>query len=221
MKPAPRITLSGEQRAILARWSRCRSTPVRLMQRAKIVLLAAEGKMNKDIAAELGIMPNTVVRWRRRFIDGGLAAIEKDRPRGGRQGCHAFLISPCRIPGKRRFRSRSDCIPLSAMPWRDASAVAAKRRNRLISATGPPCRLASWAAKPVMDSGIGAAIAVCLFSQRPTPLSAVKNGWCSTSDTGVGRYAFSKVALTPPLDVIALLWSPSKFGAGSHRSCVA
>ncbi|MCB9855352.1 MAG: helix-turn-helix domain-containing protein [Phycisphaerales bacterium] len=85
MKSAPKITLTDEQRAILVRWSRGRSTPVRLMERAKIVLLAAEGKMNKDIAAELGIMPNTVVRWRRRFFDGGLAAIEKDRPRGGRK----------------------------------------------------------------------------------------------------------------------------------------
>lgn len=84
MKTAPRITLTDEQREALTRWSRGRSTPVRLMQRAKIVLLAAEGMMNKDIAAELGIMPNTVVRWRARFATGGLEAIEKDAPRGGR-----------------------------------------------------------------------------------------------------------------------------------------
>jgi transposase len=55
------------------------------MQRAKIVLLAAEGKMNKEIAAELGINPNTVVRWRSRFAQGGIASIEKDAPRGGRK----------------------------------------------------------------------------------------------------------------------------------------
>ena len=85
MKSAPRITVTDEQRETLSRWSRGRSTPVRLMQRAKIVLLAAEGKMNKDIATELGIMPNTVVRWRGRFATGGLAAIEKDAPRGGRK----------------------------------------------------------------------------------------------------------------------------------------
>lgn len=85
MKSAPRIILTDEQRAVLLRWSRGRSTPVRLMERAKIVLLAAEGKMNKDIATELGIMPNTVVRWRGRFARGGLVAIEKDLPRGGRK----------------------------------------------------------------------------------------------------------------------------------------
>lgn len=85
MKSAPQISLTDEQHEMLTRWSRGRSTPVRLMQRAKIVLLAAEGKMNKVIAAELGIMPNTVVRWRGRFAKGGLSAIEKDLPRGGRK----------------------------------------------------------------------------------------------------------------------------------------
>ncbi len=85
MKSAPRILLTDEQRSVLTRWSRGRSTAVRLMQRARIVLLAAEGRMNKDIAVELGIRPNTVVRWRGRFAAGGLAAIEKDAPRGGRR----------------------------------------------------------------------------------------------------------------------------------------
>ncbi len=85
MKSAPRIILTDDQGLTLTRWSRGRRTPVRLTQRSQIVLLAAEGKMNKDIAAELGIMPNTVVRWRGRFATGGLAAIEKDAPRGGRK----------------------------------------------------------------------------------------------------------------------------------------
>ena len=85
MKSAPRIILTDEQRQTLTRWSRGRSTPVRPMQRAKIVLLAAEGTMNKDLAAQLGIMPNTVGHWRARFAAGGLGAIEKDAPRGGRK----------------------------------------------------------------------------------------------------------------------------------------
>lgn len=85
MKKAPEITLTAQDRLTLTRWSRGRSTPVRLMQRAKLVLLAAEGKMNKDIADELGINPNTVVRWRSRFAHRGIAGIEKDAPRGGRK----------------------------------------------------------------------------------------------------------------------------------------
>ena len=85
MKKAPEITLTAQDGLTLTRWSRGRSTPVRLMQRAKLVLLAAEGKMNKDIADELGINPNTVVRWRSRFAHRGVAGIEKDAPRGGRK----------------------------------------------------------------------------------------------------------------------------------------
>ena len=60
----------------MTRWSRSRGTPVRLMQRTKIVLLAAESRINQDIAAELGIMPNAVGRWRARFGAGGSHAIK-------------------------------------------------------------------------------------------------------------------------------------------------
>jgi transposase len=85
MRVAPEITVTEEQRATLARWARGRSTPVRLMQRARMVLMAADGKQNKDIADELGMQPSTVGRWRKRFADSGLAGIEKDAPRGGRK----------------------------------------------------------------------------------------------------------------------------------------
>ena len=53
MRIAQPLTLTPEQRATLVRWSRGRSTPARLVLRAKIVLLAAAGLMNKDIALEL------------------------------------------------------------------------------------------------------------------------------------------------------------------------
>jgi len=84
MKKAPLIVLSDEERVTLERWSRGRSTPARTVLRANIVLRAAEGKQNKQIAEEMGINPNTVVRWRGRFAEFRLAGIEKDAPRGGR-----------------------------------------------------------------------------------------------------------------------------------------
>ena len=84
MKRARAVVLTDAQRATLQRWSRGRSTPARLVLRAKIVLLAADGRMNKDIAAELHTAPKTVSLWRNRFADRGLAGIEKDAPRGGR-----------------------------------------------------------------------------------------------------------------------------------------
>lgn len=85
MRVAVSITIADEDRAVLERWSRGRSTPARLVVRAKIVLMAAEGKMNKEIAGELGTHPDQVALWRKRFAERGLAGIEKDAPRGGRK----------------------------------------------------------------------------------------------------------------------------------------
>jgi transposase len=84
MKVAPTIVLSDEERKTLVTWSRGRSTPARLVLRAKIILAAAEGKMNETIAAELGTSKPTVGRWRTRFAAHRTAGIEKDASRPGR-----------------------------------------------------------------------------------------------------------------------------------------
>ena len=84
MRVAPQIELDDAQRKTLSRWARGRSTPMRLVTRAKIVLLAAAGEENQQIAAELGVTRRTVGRWRSRFAGKGLAGIQKDAPRGGR-----------------------------------------------------------------------------------------------------------------------------------------
>lgn len=85
MRVAAKITITDEQRVTLQRWARGRSTPVRLMQRAQIILMAADGKQNREIAEALDTQPSTVGRWRQRFATRGLAGIEKDAPRGGRR----------------------------------------------------------------------------------------------------------------------------------------
>ncbi|HEX4130198.1 MAG TPA: helix-turn-helix domain-containing protein, partial [Pirellulales bacterium] len=84
MKRASPIALSEEERSVLRRWSRGRSTPARLVLRARIVLAAAAGRMNQDIAEELGTSKKTVSLWRRRFAASRVAGIEKDAPRPGR-----------------------------------------------------------------------------------------------------------------------------------------
>ncbi len=84
MRIAPAIVVSEEDRRTLQRWSRGRSTAARLVLRAKIVLLAAAGKLNKDIATELKTGMKTVCQWRSRFAKQGLAGIEKDAPRGAK-----------------------------------------------------------------------------------------------------------------------------------------
>ena len=84
MRVAPSITLTPQERTTLERWSRGRSTPARLVLRARIVLAAASGQQNKDIAAALSTTRKTVGEWRARFAESRLAGIENDAPRGGR-----------------------------------------------------------------------------------------------------------------------------------------
>ena len=85
MRVAPRIELSEEERAALTRWSRGRRTPARVTLRAKMVLLAVEGRQNDEIAKAVGVGRDTVGMWRSRFANLRLAGIEKDLPRGGRK----------------------------------------------------------------------------------------------------------------------------------------
>jgi FixJ family two-component response regulator len=78
MRVAKSITVTDEERVTLQRWARGRRTPVQLMQRAKMILMAANGRQNKEIAETLDVQASTVGRWRKRFARSGLAGIEKD-----------------------------------------------------------------------------------------------------------------------------------------------
>ena len=84
MRVAVAIELTDEERARLDSYARGRSTPARLVLRAKIVLKAAAGLQNKDIAKQLGTLQKTVGLWRSRFAKLRLAGIEKDAPGRGR-----------------------------------------------------------------------------------------------------------------------------------------
>ena len=85
MRVAPPIHLTPEQATQLRSWARGRRTEARLVRRAKIVLLAAEGKQNKEIAEILGVMPRIVACWRGRFLKLGVEGLIKDAPRAGRK----------------------------------------------------------------------------------------------------------------------------------------
>jgi transposase len=111
MKTARTIELEVDERRQLERWSRGRSTPARLVLRARIVLLAANGAMNKDIANELETSRKTVSLWRARFSEQRLAGIERDAPRPGRKPC---------IPAKtvqRIIRMTTLETPANATHW--------------------------------------------------------------------------------------------------------
>jgi len=69
----------------LMRLAHSNTTEVRLARRAGIVLLAAGGLDNRKIAELIGVGRIQVGRWRERYVEGGLKAIEQDLPRGGRK----------------------------------------------------------------------------------------------------------------------------------------
>lgn len=82
MRVALEIVLTHEEHAELTKLVRSKLSSVRLAQRARIVLLAAEGVQNKDIAQQLGVGRVQVSRWRERYAQSRLAGIERDLPRG-------------------------------------------------------------------------------------------------------------------------------------------
>jgi transposase len=82
VRVATKIVLNDEERVELESLARSKRTSVRLAQRAKIVLMAADGKRNIDIAEALDIGRIQVARWRERFASDRLAGIERDLPRG-------------------------------------------------------------------------------------------------------------------------------------------
>ena len=84
MRIAERIMLSPEERSTLESWERGRSLPLRVVQRAHRIRLAAEGMRNEDVAREVGVSCPTVGLWRQRFLALRLPGLERDAPRPGR-----------------------------------------------------------------------------------------------------------------------------------------
>lgn len=85
MRIAVKVQVSNEDRQVLEKWSHGRSTPVRLQQRAQIVLMAATEEENLGIAKSLHLDRRTVSMWRRRYATSGIHGLEKDAPRSGRK----------------------------------------------------------------------------------------------------------------------------------------
>jgi transposase len=77
------VVLSDVDRAVLDASVAAYTAPCWLVQRARIVLLAADGLANVDIARRVGVDVDTVSKWRKRFVTEGLAGL-KDRRRSGR-----------------------------------------------------------------------------------------------------------------------------------------
>jgi transposase len=84
MRMVRAVVLSEPQRTTLEGFARGRRIPARLVERARIVLLTADGRQDSQVAEVLSIPRQKAARWRKRFLALGIAGLEKDAPRPGR-----------------------------------------------------------------------------------------------------------------------------------------
>jgi transposase len=119
------ITLTDQDRAELEGLARARKAPLRSVQRAWIVLAAADGQSNAQIAHDLGVHVDTVRTWRGRFAAEGLEGLA-DRRRSGRPPVFAATIVAevkalaCSLPAEHN-------VPLSRWSCRDLAGEAMNR----------------------------------------------------------------------------------------------
>jgi transposase len=81
--PLNAVELPDSDRAELARWLRSPSMPAGLAQRARIVLLAADGVGTSEIVTRTGLSKPTVIAWKKRYSAEGIGGLD-DRPKPGR-----------------------------------------------------------------------------------------------------------------------------------------
>src|ERR1700747_2535480 len=84
-KQRGKLVLSSAEEEQLQQLIRAQSTPQGLAKRARVVQLAAQGMGVRATGARVGMHFNQVAKWRRRYIRGGLGALQ-DEPRSGRKG---------------------------------------------------------------------------------------------------------------------------------------
>jgi transposase len=111
MRVAPPVTLNSSQRETLQQWARSRSLPARQIERARVVLLAAEGNTDMEIAASLNISNQKAARWRKRFLQLDLAGLVKDAPRPGRKPAISSKVK------EELIRRTTQSKPANATHW--------------------------------------------------------------------------------------------------------
>ncbi len=147
------VRLSSEDRAVLEERAGSRSASHARVVRARIVLLAADGLPNVDIAARVGVCVDVASRWRKRFSEAGLPGLA-DRPRSGRprrfgpEVVAGIKALACEPPEQRQ-------VPLSRWSSADLADQAVQEglvpaissstvRRWLHSAAIKPWRFRSW-----------------------------------------------------------------------------
>jgi transposase len=147
------VVLSVADRAVLEASVAGYTAPFWLVQRAQIVLLAADDVTNVDIGRRLGVDADTVSKWRKRFVTEGLAGL-KDRHRSGRPRRFAAEVvagvkaMACQPPAARQLPwSRWSSAELAAQAVAEGLTVsvsASTVRRWLAEDAIKPWRHRSW-----------------------------------------------------------------------------
>jgi transposase len=119
MRIAPPVVLDSEQRKTLKQWAGSRSLPMRQVQRAQIILLAADGKQDLEIAVAVNVSNQKAARWRKRFLQSGFPGLERDATRPGRTP----TITPTKIQDVVRKTTQEK--PDNATHWSTRTMAAA------------------------------------------------------------------------------------------------
>lgn len=125
MRKATPIELTPDEFKTLRKLANGRRVSKRLVERAQIVLRAAEGEQNKDIAVELGISRPTVRLWRNRFAEKRIAGIEKDATRPGRKP----KLSASKV--RAVIKATLETTPPAETHWSTRSMAKAQKISRM------------------------------------------------------------------------------------------
>jgi transposase len=107
---ATSIRLEPEIRATLEGWARASKSEQRMVRRARIVLLAADGVASRAIARDLGLTTGIVSVWRTRFAASGIDGL-KDKPRPGAKPVYTEET------GKRILAALDQPVPAGRARW--------------------------------------------------------------------------------------------------------
>ena len=198
------VEMPAEDRAELTRWMRSPSMPAGLAQRARIVLLAAEGVGTNEIVHRIGVSKPTVIAWKKRYAAEGIAGLD-DRPKPGRPAqvdevavVLATLEPPPEQAGGDALvlaaagRSPSWASPTCGSPGSGASGACSRGGARRSSS--PPTR--SWRPRSATSSG-------CIWPRR-------RRRWCSRSTRSRQIQALDRTAPILPM-------RPGPAGEGDPR----
>jgi hypothetical protein len=120
MRIAGAVTLSPEQKQALERMARARSLPAQVVERARVVLMAAEGLENKEIAGRMNMTPEKAARW--------AEPLSGRRHRSSGKGCAATGLHAHHHRAEGKASGGYDAAQQAGQPTAaDASSFSARR----------------------------------------------------------------------------------------------